>query len=151
MTSTEERALLASVGGVRHDDTVAGGRWHRHLVLVVVAGAVGVSAAVLPLLGVHRWWWAPVSAGVVAVLAVGGAEVRGWLEVERRRLLRRREDAVDRGAETARVLSAHHGLRRRLPASSTGGWRNERTAAHPDRPPIHRPTSVPNSANSPTA
>jgi hypothetical protein len=82
---------------------------------LVIAGVVGVSAAVLPLLGVHRWWWAPASAGVVAVLAVVGVEVRTWLDVERRGLLRRREDEVDRSSETARVLSAHYGLRRRLP------------------------------------
>src|SRR5205807_2180412 len=91
------------------------GRWGRLLVLLVIAGVVGVSAAVLPLLGVHRWWWAPASAGVVAVLAVVGMEVRAWLDVERRGLLRRREDEVDRSGETARVLSAHYGLRRRLP------------------------------------
>src|SRR5437868_2309451 len=42
-------------------------------------------------------------------------EVRAWLDVERRGLLRRREDEVDRSRETARVLSAHYGLRRRLP------------------------------------
>ncbi|OLB80901.1 MAG: hypothetical protein AUI14_05190 [Actinobacteria bacterium 13_2_20CM_2_71_6] len=131
---------------------MTGERRGRVVILLTIATLVAATAAALPLFGIHRWWWAPVSAGGAAALAVLGLELRTWLDVERRPSLTRRQDQVDRGASTMLTLAAERGSRRRLPTVSECDARrlgvHASIASEPDRPATaDLPTYVPRDAD----
>ena len=90
----------------------------RASVLAPAAAAVAVLAAVIPVLGVENWWWAPVSAGGAAVLTFLGVGLNARLEVERSSGLKRRQAELDRAAGVRDMLAAQHGLSRDLPKVS---------------------------------